>query len=82
MTTVPRPAGHRVGAEAEVEARRIEHMRERLFIEIPSPDTELLASGIIDSPAFVELLLDVRQGGRRVAEFILERRTVAGVRPA
>ena len=33
------------------------HIRERLHIEIPGPDAELLESGLINSLAFVELLL-------------------------
>ena len=40
---------------------------EEFHIEVPSPDTDLLASGVLDSFQFVELLLHLeRQFGVRV----------------
>jgi acyl carrier protein len=40
---------------------------EKLLLEIPSPHTDLLDSGLLDSMAFVELLLNLeREFGYRV----------------
>jgi methoxymalonate biosynthesis acyl carrier protein len=48
-------------ATAELEARLTRQMAARLHIEIAAPDTELFESGLIDSLAFVELLLIVSE---------------------
>ena len=46
---------------------------ERFSIEVPSPDTDLLESGILDSLQLVELLLHLEQGfGFRVSIETLE----------
>jgi methoxymalonate biosynthesis acyl carrier protein len=34
---------------------------EKLMVEVPSPQTDLLDTGILDSMAFVELLLNLEQ---------------------
>ena len=36
-----------------------ELFRERLFIDVPSPDTDLIDSGLLDSLQIVQLLLHV-----------------------
>jgi len=42
--------------------------RERLHIEVPSPDTDLIESGLLDSMQLVELLLGIEeQFGVRVS---------------
>ena len=46
-----------IEVDTELEAQLIGHIRERLHVEIPGPDAELFESGLIDSLAFVELLL-------------------------
>jgi acyl carrier protein len=57
MTAKPIPTEEPAGAATKAEFQLMGHIRERLHIEIPGPDAELLESGLIDSLAFVELLL-------------------------
>lgn len=46
--------------------RRI--LRERMAVEVPAPDTDLFASGLVDSLAFVELLVGIEEElGQRIA---------------
>jgi methoxymalonate biosynthesis acyl carrier protein len=35
--------------------------REKLFIEVPSPDTDLIESGLLDSLQLVQLLLQIEE---------------------
>lgn len=44
-----------------VERRLAGWFVERLHLEIPSPDTDLLETGVLDSLAFVELMLHLEQ---------------------
>lgn len=44
-----------------VEQRLAGWFVERLHIEIPSPDTDLLETGVLDSLGFVELMLHLEQ---------------------
>jgi acyl carrier protein len=57
-----------VSAQADAIVRRLgEVFVEKFNIEAPSPDTDLLASGVLDSFQFVELLLQLERGfGLRV----------------
>lgn len=54
--------------EVEPIVERLGELFVRSFhVEVPSPDTDLLASGVLDSFQFVELLLQLeRQFGLRV----------------
>jgi acyl carrier protein len=49
--------GRGAAEETALEQELLEHLRERLHIDVPGPDAELLESGLIDSLAFVELIL-------------------------
>lgn len=48
---------------------RIERiLRERMAVEVPAPDTDLFDSGLVDSLAFVELLVGIEEElGQRIA---------------
>ena len=46
---------------SEVEQRLAGWFVDKLQIEIPSPDTDLLETGVLDSLGFVELLLHLEQ---------------------
>lgn len=48
-------------ASAEVVAQLGALFAERFHIEVPSPDTDLLESGILDSFQFVELLAQLEE---------------------
>ncbi len=50
-----------VAGSDEVADRISDLIRDRLHIEVPSPDTDLFATGLIDSLGFVELLLGLQQ---------------------
>ncbi len=52
--------------ETRETVRRI--LRERMAVEVPAPDTDLFASGLVDSLAFVELLVGIEEElGQRIA---------------
>lgn len=43
-------------------------LRERMAVEVPAPDTDLFDSGLVDSLAFVELLVGIEEElGQRIA---------------
>lgn len=73
--------GHVPEALAQERIHRL--FRERIAVEVPSADTDLFASGLIDSLAFVELLVGIEEElGTRIAldELDLEDlRTIAGI---
>lgn len=53
-------------SETREAVRRI--LRERMAVEVPAPDTDLFASGLVDSLAFVELLVGIEEElGQRIA---------------
>lgn len=59
-------AAHLPQAEAQERIHRI--FRERIAVEVPSADTDLFASGLVDSLAFVELLVGIEEElGTRIA---------------
>ena len=45
----------------ELETRIARLFAERLEVEVPSPDTDLLATGRLDSVGFVELLVQLEK---------------------
>jgi acyl carrier protein len=51
----------RLGQHEAISARVRQLMLERLYIEVPSSDTDLFGTGIIDSLGLVELLLGLKQ---------------------
>lgn len=63
----PAPRGtHVPQSEARERIHRI--FRERIAVEVPSSDTDLFASGLVDSLAFVELLVGIEEElGTRIA---------------
>lgn len=73
--------GHVPEARAQERIHRL--FRERIAVEVPSVDTDLFASGLVDSLAFVELLVAIEEElGTRIAldELDLEDlRTIARI---
>ena len=63
MTTSPAFEGEH-GPQSRDEAL-VEHLgtlfREVLNVEVPSPDTDLIEAGLLDSLALVELLFEIEQ---------------------
>ena len=60
--------GEPANANGALERRIGSLMRDRLQVEVPSVDTDLLASGLIDSLALVEMIMLLEQDFRiRVA---------------
>lgn len=62
MTADSATSQSHLAAQVELESRLIREIRERLYIDVPDSETELLESGLIDSLAFVELLLIIADG--------------------
>jgi acyl carrier protein len=57
-----------VTSQAEAQERIHRIFRERVAVEVPSADTDLFASGLVDSLAFVELLVGIEEElGTRIA---------------
>lgn len=61
MTIKPSVNPAPIEADPKLEVQLMGYIRERLHIEVPGPDAELFESGLIDSLAFVELLLMVSE---------------------
>ncbi len=56
-------------------------LREHLAIEVPTPDTDLIAMGALDSLALVELLLRIEEGlGIAISVEDLDLRDLRSVR--
>ena len=44
-----------------MQCRLMDLFRERLEVQVPSPETDLMATGLMDSLVFVELLVQIEQ---------------------
>jgi acyl carrier protein len=47
--------------EIAVESRLMDLFKDKLEVDIPSPETDLMATGLLDSLVFVELLFHIEQ---------------------
>jgi acyl carrier protein len=58
---------------AELQNRLIQFFRDKLEIDVPSPETDLIDTGLMDSLVFVELLFQLeREWGVTISMDILD----------
>lgn len=81
MTRSPDPAD--AAAIPEIERRIEAVLRERMYLEVPSRETDLFATGVLDSLALVDLLVHLEKAFEReipLTELELdELRTIGGM---
>jgi acyl carrier protein len=57
----PHPKEQSMADDGELQSRLVEVFRDKLEINVPSPDTDLLVSGLLDSLIFVDLVYQIEK---------------------